>query len=919
ANNAISQLTSVSFKWNEVLLADQYHLQVSATEDFSVLTIDVTQTLRTYAAVGLSTNTTYYWRVQGLNSFVDGPWSAPWQFSTGNFVIVGTGTNYDTDYYNYVSPSPYSNWYTHARIYFLYTADELTEAGAYPGDINALGFNIAMLQSNNGPLLEGQFRIRMKLTTRTYLENIWEYEDWTTVWEPDSAFTAQLGWNMHQCNEPFFWDGTSSVLVETCFSHPSATNTGYPNPQQYWTDTDFQSLQYRVNYTTDGIQIPYCDTLEFTGWGGTKTSRANIQFDFAVLDIMPPNPISPLNNSLGVSVTPTLTWSTPVNAVTYHVQVSESPVFEPLLVDINGLELPQYQVETDVLDQTTRYYWRVRAYTADEEPSYWSYKWNFITEGPIEPTILSEPVNELVYAPTMPVFNWSEVFAATGYNIQVSEFEDFSTLVVDEDVTETTFTTRFDLEFNTTFYWRVMAFNPYVNSVWSTVWQFTTGNFATFGNETTYYGSGSNPPGPYGNVWGGCHNQVLLTRDELVAAGALPGNINALLLNVFAVNGCAPLQNFSIKMKHTNVDVLTTWEYEGFTDVYLNAAYVPVTGWNLHEFANPFNWDGGSNILIDLCFNNMTYTENASLYYSTTPVVQDISFWNDGDPTVCTTNAVSGYLTTRPNMKLNMEFQTFRPPLLTYPAHRQLGIPQQPNFQWQPVEGAVSYEMVISLMDDFSIPEFTYDGIEATNFEMDDPDILALTTMYYWRVRAYDVEGNPSNWSYRYWFITNGPLDVPIQTTPLTGSIDVPTIPTFTWLPVVAATQYRVQVSTEPDFSGNVVIDATSPTTSLTGFGITPSTFFYWRVRAMNPFTESNWSTAWDFTTAAQLTIGSGTSTNLYYYDYPCIYGPYYQSVKHQVLVKAEEIIAAGGFPGGNLTQLGLNVALLDGAGPLNG
>ena len=33
------------------------------------------------------------------------------------------------------------------------------------------------------------------------------------------------------------------------------------------------------------------------------------------------------------------------------------------------------------------------------------------------------------------------------------------------------------------------------------------------------------------------------------------------------------------------------------------------------------------------------------------------------------------------------------------------------------------------------------------------------------------------------------------------------------------------------------------------------STLFYWRVRAMNPFTESEWSTAWDFTTAAQVIL----------------------------------------------------------------
>ena len=205
-------------------------------------------------------------------------WSAPWSFTTSeNSIVIGTGTNYDTDYYNYVSPSPYSNWYSHARLYFLYTAAELLAAGAIPNTyITDFGWNIAMLQANNGPLNPGEFAIRMKLTTWTQLNNTWDYEDWTTVFEPETAFTAALGWNMHNCIEPFYWDGESSILVETCFSHWD--RIGNPNPQQYWTTTPVARCQQRSVYNHGPETIIVL--LKIILLGRSKMNRANIQFVF---------------------------------------------------------------------------------------------------------------------------------------------------------------------------------------------------------------------------------------------------------------------------------------------------------------------------------------------------------------------------------------------------------------------------------------------------------------------------------------------------------------------------------------------------------------------------------------------------------------------------------------------------------------
>jgi hypothetical protein len=58
---------------------------------------------------------------------------------------------------------------------------------------------------------------------------------------------------------------------------------------------------------------------------------------------------------------------------------------------------------------------------------------------------------------------------------------------------------------------------------------------------------------------------------------------------------------------------------------------------------------------------------------------------------------------------------------------------------------------------------------------------------------------------------------------------------------------------------------------------------------------------------AVVVTIGTGTSTNSAY-TYPAPYGNWYTMARHQILVLASEIIAAGG-SAGSITSLAFNVA----------
>ena len=102
-----------------------------------------------------------------------------------------------------------------SRATLLYTAEEL---GGAPGWLGAISFTMAA--SGSQPM--SNFNIRLKLSPRTTMEGAaWETDGWTTVFSaptqngstPNFAFTT-----------PFWFDGTSSVLVDISFDN-STTGT----------------------------------------------------------------------------------------------------------------------------------------------------------------------------------------------------------------------------------------------------------------------------------------------------------------------------------------------------------------------------------------------------------------------------------------------------------------------------------------------------------------------------------------------------------------------------------------------------------------------------------------------------------------------------------------------------------------------
>jgi hypothetical protein len=179
----------------------------------------------------------------------------------------------------------------------------------------------------------------------------------------------------------------------------------------------------------------------------------------------------------------------------------------------------------------------------------------------------------------------------------------------------------------------------------------TTSNILTIGTGT------STMVAPYGTYYMDEKTQFIITKAELTAAGYSSANtyIKALAFNVYNASGQA-MNGFSIKMRHTTATSYSSTSYlsnTSMTTVYA-ATKTVTTGWNTHTFTTPFAYNGVDNLLIEICWDNSSYTTDSKVYCSvlstnkTIMKQQDISAGG-----ICATT--TGTLTTsRPNVRLTM-------------------------------------------------------------------------------------------------------------------------------------------------------------------------------------------------------------------------------------------------------------------------
>lgn len=100
---------------------------------------------------------------------------------------------------------------------------------------------------------------------------------------------------------------------------------------------------------------------------------------------------------------------------------------------------------------------------------------------------------------------------------------------------------------------------------------------------------------------------MLFTKNEIIASGGLSGGITKIGLYVRTAS-TQVMNNFNIKMQNTSLAALTGFISSGWTTVYSGTYTVPASGWQFITLQQYFMWNINSNLLVEICFDNTSYT-----------------------------------------------------------------------------------------------------------------------------------------------------------------------------------------------------------------------------------------------------------------------------------------------------------------------
>jgi uncharacterized protein (TIGR02145 family) len=152
---------------------------------------------------------------------------------------------------------------------------------------------------------------------------------------------------------------------------------------------------------------------------------------------------------------------------------------------------------------------------------------------------------------------------------------------------------------------------------------------------------------------------MIIRASELNALGVSGGGMTSVGFMVVTPSGI-PLQNFTISLGTTSDSVLSTNAgfVSGMTQVYSVPTYTDVVGWNTHVFAQPFFWNGTTNLIIETCFNNTSWVNNGNAVLQQTDVGYNGTLYFRRDSLgTCTASPAGSFgffeSTQRPNMQFN--------------------------------------------------------------------------------------------------------------------------------------------------------------------------------------------------------------------------------------------------------------------------
>ena len=513
-----------------------------------------------------------------------------------------------------------------------------------------------------------------------------------------------------------------------------------------------------------------------------------------------------------------------------------------------------------------------------------------------------------------PDFVWNDV-SADSYDIEISGDEEFNNIVYSyEGITDTTYSLVSSLKYLHSYYWRVRGINTVGTGNWSLPFSFTTGNREqshfeftsnTGNNATVTIPSSINPTVNGESIEIGDEIGVFTPEGLCVGAVVWAGSNTAITVwgddsQTTEVDGIQEGEEIKYRIwKYSNEEEYSAVsEYSTGDGIYHSDAFYVLSafaGISLPEtvdLESPADNAIGLIQPIELKWKTSNYSDNYTLQVSTdenfTTMLVDTSGLTDTTFTLSALSNLTQYYWRVKGVNVGGEsdwsdtwnFKTLGEPTTVeaiYPAEEDVNIPINLTFVWSKAEdqlkpvvigggikgkgkgkeegingtktiGAYWFELTKDVNGTSEIVDTTLTDTTKTVSGLDN------LTDYYWRVKAHNEAGwgEFTAWS-KFTTIVDTPAVVSLAL-PANNSAGNILPVNLVWNVSDLAESYKLEVSTDENFTTMIVDTAGLTDTTFTLSSLSNLTRYYWRVKGVNVGGESDWSETWNFKTLGEPT-----------------------------------------------------------------
>lgn len=155
---------------------------------------------------------------------------------------------------------------------------------------------------------------------------------------------------------------------------------------------------------------------------------------------------------------------------------------------------------------------------------------------------------------------------------------------------------------------------------------------------------------PFNTYWHDSKSDMLYTANEIITNGGGQGMISKIGFNIATV-ASQTMNGFAIKMQNTSLTSLTGFVQTGWTTVYSGSYTVSNTGVQYIDLQTPFYYNGTSNLLLEICFDNTSYTTSSTVYST---AVSNMTWMQQQDNSAGCSMTAGSTQSNRPNICLKM-------------------------------------------------------------------------------------------------------------------------------------------------------------------------------------------------------------------------------------------------------------------------